>query len=455
MTTPAISINTRVIKTGEGKRSRYNAAGVLVDTRAYHMNYYQQFTWRERAASSSSPVRPDGSRAPKAWDHRWGQLNDVAGKYVIKGPYWAGPTQTVVVEGYAGFGLGRPAFAVVNSLLSQVGLLWLNGNNVSEFPPLTVAAATTKVRNKALDGVAELGVTMAELHKTAGFVKDVATGMVKTLDRLSSPKFWGRGLSGKQRSRRTRELLARGRSERRKRHESAAAYAKRLKREKQILQDWLTFQFAVKPLVYDVQDAGAALSYWLFERGNPLRVTYKAGHTDEWQVSASFGFSINMYTNRAVTTRSKYVAQASCHFSLLFEVQPGTDRTIQQLGLNNPYSVAWELVQFSWMVDYVLGVGDWIKSMAKLDGLSFVEGCRSELLKLRSEGSRPDVQVASASSTSVKGAVFLECGRFKRTVLAGPPGPALLPLFRNKMGIGQLANTLSALAVRARPTARI
>lgn len=274
------------------------------------------------------------------------------------------------------------------------------------------------------------------------------------LKKVVSPE--GRRLTKKARrkaeAQRIGDILRGGVPGRRRVHESNRAYRKRVEAEKSVLNAWLQYQFALRPLMMDLDAAGASLSYWRFERNLPLRLTVKKGaqrvHRAVYSNSQlNFGprvGSVKQTYRVAVTSR--------CHYSGTFEVTPSSDRTLAQLGLANPASVAWELCLFSWMVDYGLKVGDWLKSMTKLDHCKWVEGSVSRLAVVTTLDGSVELQKGPPPSSNdvreVKGSgqCALECGRFSRQVLTSTPLPAAFPVPRSSLGITQMANAMAALA---------
>jgi hypothetical protein len=48
------------------------------------------------------------------------------------------------------------------------------------------------------------------------------------------------------------------------------------------------------------------------------------------------------------------------------------------LGLTNPLAIAWELVPFSFVLDWLVPVGTWLQSLDATLGVKFVGGCRTD-----------------------------------------------------------------------------
>lgn len=419
---------------------------------------YSRAIYRVRGASSSSPVRPDGSRAPKPWVHSWGTYLSFPKTLVVKYTYGTKKRIITLSGGYP-IGVRRPAIGlkkVFDEMFAGVGLRWLGGGVTTNFPVAVEAEAVTRFRLAALAGVADLGTTLGELRQTANFVTDLCRGIESGVHRIADdlPAWYSprRQLSAKehrkQKAKRVAALLYGGRPAQRLKHESAKAYRRRLSKEKQILSDWLGVQFALKPLVSDLASAAEALNYWRFDRQLPMRLTVRKGAQAVWD-DLEDRFQVQPVVGGPVLEeRLQLAATIRCHYSGTFNVPPSSDRTLRQLGLANPIQVAWELVLFSWMVDYALGVGNWIKSMTSLDHMEWVEGSVSRLIKLQTARDGVIVVPVTAGVTSVSGGgnCLVECGRFQREVLTKTPMPAAMPVPKKQLGLTQMANSLAALA---------
>lgn len=66
-----------------------------------------------------------------------------------------------------------------------------------------------------------------------------------------------------------------------------------------------------------------------------------------------------------VTTHTKCEKRIKFHYRVDNEIL----RTLSQLSLTNPLEVAWELVPFSFVVDWMLPIGDYLSNMSALHGI--------------------------------------------------------------------------------------
>lgn len=112
---------------------------------------------------------------------------------------------------------------------------------------------------------------------------------------------------------------------------------------------WLEYSFGWSPLVNDVHSAMNALS-------QPV----PAGERFKGSGSESYGFS---------TGSEIFSCRGRCHMGGRFSISNPNLYLLEQLGIANPALVIWELVPFSFMIDWVVDVGSF------LGGWSAFYGC--------------------------------------------------------------------------------
>lgn len=467
MTTPAVTISESTRNQNvSGKITWWNPPSGGPRVTAVTGGGYLTHTYRQRPASGTSPIRADGSRAPRAWNHSWRISYGIPSSWGANYTTTNG-TRSKTLQMTADPSLGclipaNPQLSFFSAVCSQVGAPWLLGGDIDSFPLQSRLEAVTRFRLKALDQKADLGVTLGELRSTARFLKELCNGVSSTVHKIANrlddrslsrladrPLREVRNLSKREKRKlgtgQTVRVLQKDREVRRRLHESQNQYRRRLATEKSIIQQWMTYQFAVKPLVMDLVSATEALSYWAVERKQPFRCTVKSGA--EQEIRGHYILSRSFLEGLQVQMTQPYVAKYNCHYSGVFSVDPSTDRDVRSLGLGNPGLVAWELVQFSWLCDYAIGIGDWIKQMTSLDHMQWIEGCVSLLGRLNSADSEVSLKAISPSGAETfgRGLRVTEVGRFARIVLTKTPGPAALPLPKKRLGLTQVANALGAL----------
>lgn len=121
---------------------------------------------------------------------------------------------------------------------------------------------------------------------------------------------------------------------------------------------WLEFHFGWKPLLGDIHDGMKLISEPLSNDG-PCRGRGRAKELKGKTLVYSF--------SDASSQQKKYLSGS---FEALAELRGKTRLTnpnldlLQNLGLANPMSIAWELFPFSFLVDHVAGVGDFLNSFS-------------------------------------------------------------------------------------------
>lgn len=268
-----------------------------------------------------------------------------------------------------------------------------------------------------------LGVAFAERNKTARMVGDTALQLVRAIRSTRKGDFRGAA--------------------------SALGISERGRfRSRSVPERWLQLQYGWKPLLYDVEGACKALENASKES---LRVTAKAG------------VSRDLSSDYFVTESTGYYAiipiKETCKVGVFVRIDalPGDPslRALSSLGIANLGTIAWELVPFSFVVDWLLPIGDWIDSFDALLGYTSVTCSVSTIIRRSASfsGSIPTTTVGSGvqqgdlsirSTPSVRRDVYLV-----RQVPSGVPLPTL-PRFKDPASLGHMANGLSLLATAFR-----
>lgn len=121
---------------------------------------------------------------------------------------------------------------------------------------------------------------------------------------------------------------------------------------------WLEGRYGWRTLVYDMQDINSAIAIAVSEFGRLSRRQARAGGTETWteveeypQTSWSWAF------NSTVRIQTTYTA--SHRGSIIADIKPPDI-------VFNPIKTTWELVTASFVIDWVLQVGNWLDSLTFL-----------------------------------------------------------------------------------------
>ena len=156
-------------------------------------------------------------------------------------------------------------------------------------------------------------------------------------------------------------------------------------------------------------------------------------------------------------------ADRGVHVSLTYNLNNSFVRTLTQIGVTNPASIVWELVPYSFVLDWALPIGEWLGLMDADFGWSFRDGAISRLskdfavvdslIKARNnnEGSP---SVIKNDFVRVQGLDSLRyyAWDFKRNVLSSSPFPRIY--LKNPLSLGHVANATALLAAALNRTSK-
>lgn len=199
----------------------------------------------------------------------------------------------------------------------------------SSLPNRALIDARVKMKQKDVD----LGVAFAERNATARLLGDTSRRMAKSFNNLK------RG--------RVRAAM----------RDLGIANSHREPRGSNVPNKWLEMQYGWKPLISDVYGACDALSRSPRET---WRVTSRAQVTRQMQWRKTFtGIEAGICE-----------ARSECGAFVRIDALPGNDliMSLASLGITNPLLIAWELVPYSFVVDWALPVGTWLDSLDALLG---------------------------------------------------------------------------------------
>lgn len=189
-----------------------------------------------------------------------------------------------------------------------------------------------------------------------------------------------------------------------------------------VAQRYLEYVYGLRPLMQDL----FGLSELAKRQGNsPLFVS--AYGKSRRQLRSS-GYNFHNTSSNCDSTLLSGMSNSVTRCSLWGRVDPnysGT-RALNQLGLLNPASLAWELVPWSFVVDWVLPIGSVLQALTAPAGLIFVDGSLSHRVSVSSSWQHEynipgwfDVKSSQPATFSCQGEYY------RRTVLSSWPQAGL------------------------------
>lgn len=221
---------------------------------------------------------------------------------------------------------------------------------------------------------------------------------------------------------------------------------------------WLELQFGWKPILADIYALIEVINGSLNSEGDGV-LSFKG-----------YGSFVEEYTNEASVNYSRYLESGGLNSETVPAVFSGRAEyrttctatykcrndalsVLTQLGLLNPLSVAWEIVPFSFVIDWLLPVGDFLSSLTADAGLELLDYSTSVGVKIDGtfEASYSEI-VYTTSGTSymverpftvkVKEETF---NRFVYPVEEIPPSPLPSFTFEELLDPWKIATSLALL----------
>jgi hypothetical protein len=282
----------------------------------------------------------------------------------------------------------------------------------------SLAAARNRLKNMKVD----LGVAFAERKATSNMLGDVARRMARSVRELRRGNF--------RNGARALGII----------HDPGKP------RGSNWTNHWLQLQYGWKPLLSDVYGSCDALSK---REQSDWRVTSKAQRNDELVTESA------TYPGGTTYPTSDYdayhcVARRYRGVFTRIDALPQNDlaMSLTSLGVTNPLLVAWELVPYSFVVDWCLPVGAWLSSLDALLGYGSAYTSTTYYNKTlwedkgvsRDNFPNPKVAYVKNNWTGTK-----ERLKITRTASSGVPLPAF-PSIKDPRSLGHMANGLSLLA---------
>jgi len=208
-----------------------------------------------------------------------------------------------------------------------------------------------------------------------------------------------------------------------------------------IPNSWLQLQYGWIPLMSDLY---GGLNH-LYRRSR-FEVPFVRGHATSQDVVLSTSGADGQVGDiwRAAV---EWEHQRKCTVVLYYKITNPQLAELSSLGLINPVEIVWELLPYSFVVDWLVPIGSWLSALTADIGMSFLTGSQSTKTKMRFKGSR--FTVFPGNVTHIDGApslpTFGGTGQaFARTCYTSSPVPGLY--VKSPISLKHAANSLALLA---------
>lgn len=216
-------------------------------------------------------------------------------------------------------------------------------------------------------------------------------------------------------------------------------FTRKKSRSKDAANLWLEYSYGWVPLVSDVYGSIEAL------KGEPPKFSHKITRQADLQYRHSFigGTNHSSFESNNTLTSTK---KLRCTVKAICTVNDPSASFSRSLGLRDPLLLAWEILPYSFVVDWFLPIGPWLEAQNATSGLSFSSASvtRTCLTSIQ-KSSTISVRSYAASSVNSSGG---QCRgtwiqKNKRRKLGVPSYP--LPRLQNPLSIRHAITSLALL----------
>lgn len=142
---------------------------------------------------------------------------------------------------------------------------------------------------------------------------------------------------------------------------------------------WLALRYGWLPLAYDIHDGMSLVNQRFSQNTDHFKVTR---NTREYL--PFFGHLWNLNDSPWQGVNIGYTSQVDIHQGYRLKVKDATLTYLTSLGLENPLYIAWQALPYSFVLDWLIPVSDWLSALSAPLGLEFVDGYRSIHVEHRS-----------------------------------------------------------------------
>lgn len=282
--------------------------------------------------------------------------------------------------------------------------------SLSILDPLVKAATTQCLLNLKRQKV-NLGVSLAEAKEVAELIGNTArrVGNLYQSAYNRNPKDWLAGVRNAGRN------------------------------YKKVPSYYLEYVYGVKPLLSDIDGAAQQLAE-SFNRGNSPVVTAYGVRKDSsaFNRSLSSGVQFGEYVCDGSEERIARVGVAA-------EAPNWVMQDYSSLGVTNPFSVAWEKVPYSHVVDWMLPIGDWVNTWDVSNYLHFKSGFTTRFMSRTGQIQCIAPSGAKRWSLAINRQGRLRMWEMSRTPMVSFPS-ASFPSLRNPLSLDHMAQGLAMLS---------
>jgi len=148
---------------------------------------------------------------------------------------------------------------------------------------------------------------------------------------------------------------------------------KRFSRSGALADNWLELQYGWKPLLQDIDGALRSTANYLVQNDFVREVSAST------KIATKDVVALYDQLYPAQRIGWKYVTtDYATRIGLRYRIDDHLKSYMAQMGFTNPLNLGWEIIPFSFVVDWFLPVGPYLSALSAWDGLSFVDGYQTD-----------------------------------------------------------------------------
>lgn len=209
---------------------------------------------------------------------------------------------------------------------------------------------------------------------------------------------------------------------------------------------WLEWRYAIRPLAFELQSALKALQA-VVKKGS--RQTARGWH--KTNPAGTFTTDIVIDANISGRVSTKRFVSTNFRGGVLYQIDSDINSILALWGLDQPLESIWELVPFSFIIDWFFNIGDIIGSWASNPSLSPLSSWLMEEIHIVEETSLEDVWTTNSYFGATFGAISksITPGSSKQTIhwkhRIPTPSRSITPRFNIKLDTAKIFD-LTAIA---------
>lgn len=288
------------------------------------------------------------------------------------------------------------------------------------------AALNAKLRGK-LKNDFNAAVALVEVNKSVDLIASTAKRIGLAMLAIKNGK-----------TRRALELLGNPKLKKLSyRDESHIRRRYRTKKQREIARYWLELQYGWRPLISDVFNAVKLATV----QRPPGKCIVRCAESAVVRSDDRFPWTGSPFPV-SMTQRYTISGKVGRRLAVEYQIDDAYLFHVANVGLTNPLVVAWELVPFSFVVDWFLPLGEWLNGLDATMGLQFLKGSSTFYYDVEQKVEFESLKNPLGSVVFFRGSQ--EFAYKKRELMASFPGIER-PVVKNPISTVHAANALALL----------